>query len=178
MGGMVGLWGANSIVESIQYGSMTIDLSGTNTSTITSVDTSRAIVSFLGVTCDTSTANPVFTNAHVVLTNATTVTGTSYADAARTRTVAFAVIQFVPGVLRSRQAFAILIPASTTSVAATITAVTVGKALVIFGGQYVNAGDDQITAYLTLTNATTVTATNSNTVSGADEIRGTVMEFF
>jgi len=106
------------------------------------------------------------------------VTGTSFASAVNTRTVAFAVIQFVPGVLRSRQAFAITIPPSTTSVAATITAVTVGKALVIFGGQYVNAGDDQIPAYLTLTNATTVTATNSNTVSGADEIRGTVMEFF
>lgn len=175
--GLIAQWGASSMIRSVQYGTMTVTTSGTNTATITAVDTANSVVQFTGIICDTSTSNPVFTHGRVSLTNSTTVTGVSYPDAS-TRTIGFVVFEYAPGVLRSRQAVAITISPSAGSNTATITSVNTAKSVLVYGGVYINAGDDKLGANFTLTNATTVTATNGNTVSGSTEVYGTVVEFF
>jgi hypothetical protein len=70
MGGMVGLWGASSMVNSIQYGQIDLVSLTTNTATITSVNTANAMLVFLGES--SVDQNPAYIGAvRMTLTNAT-----------------------------------------------------------------------------------------------------------
>ena len=176
MGGTVSLWGGSSLVESVQYGTVSVANAGSGTATITSVDTTRSVVMFLGTSTNVSSVNPVFTHAYAQLTNATTVTATCVNTAA-TRTISFAVIQFRPGVARTVQTYVITIGVSAGSGTATITSVNTPKALIVHGGDQMNAGEDLCATWQTLTNATTVTANNGIALY-TSFIAGTVLEFF
>lgn len=62
-------------IKSVQRGVITLSMGvGSNTATITSVDTSKSMIFYLGVAGDATATNNI--EARVALTNATTVTAT------------------------------------------------------------------------------------------------------
>lgn len=70
---------AGSGIKSIQRGTIAVTLTsgiGTATATITSVNTSRSTIEFLGATVGSTLGLPI--GARVALTNATTVTADAY----------------------------------------------------------------------------------------------------
>ncbi len=175
MGGMVGLWGASSLIKSIQYGTTVATVAGTATATITAVDTANSVIQFLG-----SSSNSALNGGHWAgyckLTNATTVT-TTYQAVTDTRTLSFCVIEYLPGVIKSKQSVTIscLFVASNT---ATITSVNTAKTMISNGGisMYLGAMDEP--SRLTLTNATTVTMNRGGTSGYQTDHVGDVVEFF
>lgn len=176
---MVGLWGANSFIRSIQYGLVRVNAStATGTATITAINTANAALMYLGMSQDFVTDNANI-DAHVVLTNSTTVT------AARNATgpgnfldVSFVVVEFVPGIVRSLQSGTITMGGLQTSLTATITAVNAATAMVAYGHNLESTGDANASySRVTLTNSTTVTV---NRVSGTagNTLAYQVVEFF
>ena len=174
--GMVSLWGASSIVRSVQYGS--ISVVSTATATINAVNTANSVVMYLGMnTTDTSTATGRVQN-NLVLTNTTTVTANSE-DNVATKIMSFCVIEFEPGIVKSVQTanLQLTVTASTT---ATITAVNTAKTLLVWNNQRTTAGQNSDSyASETLTNSTTITLTAGSLLGGA-VIRNqyTVLEFY
>ena len=160
MGGMVSLWGASSLIESIQYG--TIALSGvqsSNTATITSVDLSRAIIIDLRQSNNWNAASqPAYTSNTLALTNSTTVTAFRNASGGIALTAAFAVVQVAPGVVKSIQSGRV---SGNGTVTVTITSVNTAKTFLLSLGLEGDSGgrDDAFYAYMSLTNSTTITFT-------------------
>ena len=160
MGGMVSLWGASSLIESIQYG--TIALSGvqlSNTATITSVDLSRAIIIDLRQSNNwNGGTHPAYTSNTLALTNSTTVTAFRNATGGIALTAAFAVVQVAPGVVRSVQSGRV---SGNGTVTVTITSVNTAKTFLLSLGLEGDSGgrDDAFYAYMSLTNSTTITFT-------------------
>jgi len=86
-----------SVINSIQYGTITIATNATSgTATITSVDTSKAALHFLGFsTSQNEASNQRRTFAYITLTNATTVTATrDNQGSTGTVTVSFCVVEY------------------------------------------------------------------------------------
>ena len=162
MGGMVSLWGASSLVASVQTGTIALNASPNVTATITAVNTANAVIVFGGFSVNNATANTSF-SVYVTLTNATTVTATTVGTG-NDRVVAFTVIEFMPGVIRSVQGGTITL-AGVASNTATITSVNTAKSYVAYLGMSTNVAEDQTLPRVVLTNATTVTATRA--VAGA-----------
>ena len=160
MGGMVSLWGASSLIESIQYG--TIALSGvqtSNTATITSVDLSRAIIIDLRQSNNwNGGTQPAYTSNTLALTNSTTVTAFRNATGGIALTAAFAVVQVAPGVVKSIQSGRV---SGNGTVTVTITGVNTAKTFLLSLGLEGDSGgrDDAFYAYMSLTNSTTITFT-------------------
>ena len=178
--GMVGRWGASSLIENIQYG--TVALSGvTNaTTTITSVDITRATVIHLGQSNNWSGGSGAqYSSAYVELTNATTVKAVRNTVGGIDCNVNFAVIQFCPGILRSVQTGSVTINSGLTNTA-TVTTVNTDKSLLIYLGLQSNAAVDGA-GYerLSLTNATTITGTRQDTTGGGiPTVTFALLEFF
>lgn len=170
-------WNQRSLVKSIQTGTVSLAAVTSNTATITAVVTGNCLVAFGGSSINTGGSSDTFT--YISLTNSTTVTAVR-SGGSGTVTAAFTIIEFVPGVIKSNQAGTIAL-ATVASNTATITAVNTSKATVINLG---NMTDDSVsgngqrwTVRLTLTNATTVTATHG---SANDNLTASyqVVEFF
>jgi len=94
---MDGGFGSNirsSVIKSIQYGTVTLpaDTSLTATATISSVDTSKAALIFLGHSSGITGGHE---QARIILTNATTVTATRVAGNSNQVIVSFCVVEFV-----------------------------------------------------------------------------------
>lgn len=156
--GMVGQWGASSLIKSIQYLSITIPSTGnTQTGTITSVDTAHSFIIFGGgFVSGSSDANQSKGRGRVALTNATTVTATLNTAPNANYIAKAVVVEMLPGVIKSIQAGTILGAAT-----ATVTEVNVAKAWLLFLG-FTTALTTGETAYAvgqTLTNGTTITQT-------------------
>lgn len=79
------------VTRSVQYGSVVLNGTTSNTATITSVDTSKSELGFLGFESDT---NDIKTSPRITLTNATTVTATRNAGAGSITSVHFVVTEF------------------------------------------------------------------------------------
>lgn len=175
MAGMVGLWGASSLVESVQYGTITVGTS--TTGAITSVDVSRSVVLILGIS--TSYSSPINQESavRVALTNATTVTATRY-DNSGTCIVSYVVMQFAPGVVKSIQQGTIVV--STTSNTGAVTEVNVAKSVLIFAGHETNTylADSDGYGRVTLTNGTTITATRGSASAGTVTAAYQLLEMF
>lgn len=160
MGGLVSLWGASSLIESIQYG--TIAISGvqtSNTATITSVDLSRAIIIDLRQSNNWSGGTATaYTSNTLALTNSTTVTAFRNASGGIAITPAFAVVQVAPGVVKSIQSGRV---SGSGTVTVTITGVNTAKTFLLSLGLEGDSGgrDDAFYAYMSLTNSTTITFT-------------------
>lgn len=87
------LTSAATVINSIQYGTVALTNGSTSaTATITSVDTSKAVLINLGYTVSEDTAKDAL--ARLSLTNSTTVTATRGASV-NTCTVGFCVVEFV-----------------------------------------------------------------------------------
>jgi len=174
-----------SFLQSVQCGTITINSGATSgTATITSVDTTRTALSNNGYTGNDSSGSAV-TDAWLTLTNATTVTATRSTNTSETYTsvVRFCALQFLSGLTKSIQIGTATIAANQTSGNATITSVNTAKAWPLWLGQSseCNSGgfsNDRGTAAITLSGATTVTATrntldaNFNCTVGFEIIEG------
>ncbi len=137
MGGMVGLWGASSIIDSVQYASATFGVSSASgTATIASVDMSRTLcVSANGVnyTNDDGTFGPGYTLARIKLTNATTVTAENFTSGSTYTNAAGAfIISFRPGVIKLIQRGTV--SGSAAALGISLTAVNRAKTIVLVGG--------------------------------------------
>lgn len=167
MSGMVGLWGAPSLIRSIQRGIISITSAASATATITAVVTDNCVIRLLGVnTGGASTYDLVPT---IALTNSTTVTATRYSTAANATTASFEVIEYAPGVIKSVQrgtgTFAGASPLNVT-----ITAVSdMTKTTVDFLGARFNTS-----SAFSLTVLPTVTLTSVTNVQGASTNPNTV----
>ena len=139
MGGMVSLWGAPSIIESIQAGSVFAGLGSsvsTATTTITSVDTSRSTLTLmagLNYTNSDGLDSPGQTWIKLVLTNATTVTGSTFTNGATYGSGSgFTVTQYRPGIIKNIQRGVASFSGGQGNV--TLTAVNQNKTVVNVGG--------------------------------------------
>ena len=156
--GMVGLWGASSLIESIQYG--VVSMSGaqaSNTATITSVDLSRSVLIDLRQSNNWSGGTqPAYTSNTLALTNSTTVTAARQAAGGIALTAGFCVVTFLPGVFRSIQSGVV---SGTGSPTVIITSVNTAKTMLFSLGLSGDSGgrDDYFYGYWQLTNATTLT---------------------
>lgn len=180
---MVGLWGASSLIESIQRGTVSVGASGaTNTATITAVDTTRSTVVWGNVSAPNVLANGVSaSSARLALTNGTTLTATQ--DSSGTgvdQTLAYQVIQFLPGVVRSIQRGTVNINAT-----ATITEVNTNKAFLSYLGFSTNNGSafngtdpGTYKGRIVLTNGTTVTEAIGTSAGQTVTTSFEVVEFF
>lgn len=180
--GMVSSWGASSMIESVQRGTLAVGSAGaTNTATITSVDTTRSIVVWGNVSAANVLTNGVFSsNARIALTNATTLTATQdTSGSGLDQTIAYQVIQFRQGVVRSVQRGTVNVSST-----ATITEVDTSKAFVSYLGFSTNNGSPfngtdpgTYKGRIVLTNSTTVTETIG--IGGASVTTSfEVVEFF
>lgn len=154
-------------IESIQYGSISITGTDfTNTATITSVDTTKAVVMFLGSFSAVDDANVVLLS--VVLTNATTVTARRRANTGgATSHCKFCVIEFSSGINSVQSGFTAIPEATSHDI--TVSAVVLAKTLIIYGG--VDAVDNTNILYvylpeLELINTTTLRLTKISTKYG------------
>lgn len=108
MGGMVSLWGASSLIASVQRGLVSIAAGATSgTATITAVSTNDTFLSYMfwedNGTTNTS-GDPSTVQCALALTNGTTLTATRFSAAdAFEKYVGYEVIQFRPGVIKSVQ---------------------------------------------------------------------------
>jgi 3-mercaptopyruvate sulfurtransferase SseA len=175
MGGMVSLWGQSSLIRSIQYGTTNTTAVST-TATITAVDTTNAYLFFLGCASNQAAVGGHWAGA-CVLTNSTTVTTSWDTATGDTRSLTFCVVEFQPGVVKSRQAFVVTC-VSASSATATITAVDTTKAQILFDGMTTYDGSQQQYGRVTLTNATTVTLNRVSTDGYTTRIYGYVIEYF
>ena len=161
---------ATSYIKSIQQVSITIGSGATsNTATITSVDTTKAWVIFLGETSTTvSSDNNRYDFCRVELTNATTVT--AYRDTSNTGSVtvnAF-IVEATSNLVTNIRAGTISLSGASTGTA-TISSVVTSRSAVFYLGMTTNAtGTTPATAIggVTLTNSTTVTANAATGVTG------------
>ena len=175
--GMVSLWGASSLLKSIQYGTITLTL-GPTTVTISDVNTANSVVLYLGLSTTDTTATTSRVQVSVSLTNATTVSAICE-DGVATKIIAFAVLEFAPGVVKSIQTGNLqLLAASSTTV--TVTEVNPAKAVMIWNNQRTNGATNDVSfGRFTYTNSTTLTLTAGGSTGGT-VIRAqyTLLEFF
>jgi uncharacterized protein YycO len=173
----VAQFGQRSMIRSIQRGVVSANNTfATGTVTITAVDLNNTVLSVSqdgdGVVgrWDTSTGTVVLTNATTI-----TVTRTGTVDSLRT---SYEVIEYWPGVIKSVQRGTITL-ASVGSNTATITTVNMNKSQ-MFDLRYSTtelASPQTITTRLTLTNATTVTASRA-VGTGTNVSSYQVVEFY
>lgn len=175
--GTVALWGASSLIQSVQQITFTINAATVNT-TITAVDTSRSIVSPQGAMSQLGSNNiAVGTVGGLKLTSSTNVQcrrslAQNYPDLA-----AATVLEFVPGVIRSIQNA--LIAQTSASTTATITAVNTAKTFLIVTPDLYSGPGYQSCPRVSLTNGTTLTAVvDTYSASYAPETYIQVVEFF
>lgn len=175
--GVVSLWGASSLIESIQYG--TVSLNNTSdTATITAVDVTRSVVFDLRQSNNWSGGTaPAYTSNTLTLTNSTTVTAARNATGGIAVVAAFVVVQFRPGVFRSVQYGLVSGNGSPTQ---TITEVNTAKSVLMMLGLQGDSGgrDDAFYARGVLTNGTTLTFTRGASAGSGNIIGWTVMELF
>lgn len=169
MAGVAALWGASSLLASVQRGTVAMtNTVTTNTATIAAVDTANSVLVWLGQNGTSASDNPDHAWCGLELTNATTVTATR-TTGGNTVTVSFEVYEFLPGVIKRVQRGATG-PLTTTPTTATITAVNPSKTFLLSLGRRQGGFTyrvDYSEASFALTNETTITITCVNAAATA-----------
>ncbi len=177
---------AAGIIESIQQIEFTIASGQTNgTDTISSVDTSKTAIFFsyqmFGGRRQTDITNSVDdTHIRVDLTDATTVTAVRNTGAAFAITVICTVVEYKSDAVDSIQQGTITMTTTNVSATDTISSVTTARSAVVYNGQSsINStiSFGQSALDLSLTNATTVTATRDVATSTTTIVNYVVIEF-
>ena len=158
----VAQFGRRSMIRSIQRGVLSIGNGSSSAAvTITAVDTNNTMLS-VSQDGDGAVNRWDASVAMVVLTDATTITATRTTTTGDVCRTSYQVLEFWPGVIKSVQRGTITL-AGAASNTATITTVNTSKSL-LFDLRYSTtelAVPHTITTRLTLTNATTVTASRA-----------------
>ena len=159
-GAMVARWGASSLIQSVQYGTINMNGVGSATATIAEVKTENSLIFHLMGDYDANSSY-IGCLTHVTLTNGTTVTGTTSNAFGAARAEGFCVIEFKPGVLKNVQRGTITFNAAMSGTA-TITEVNTSKTFLNETGWFPSTAgplDLKVGApRLALTNATTITS--------------------
>lgn len=177
--GMVGLWGASSLIKSIQRGTTTTSGATTGTVTVNQVDMNNSMLLYGGNAGTDTNVNLPEGKQRIDLTNSTTVTGSRNSTSGSATYCPFDLIEFRPGVIKSIQRGSVAITSTNTDV--TITAVDMSKSVCLFHGQSVNgvfvwtAAQGELQAALTSATNVRFTIYNAGTsATGSWE----VVEFF
>lgn len=186
MGGMVGLWGASSLIKSVQAATISIGVSASSgTATIAQVDTSSTLLlpngfSSGGADWVTNEVWPTFT-----LTNSTTITANKYTSSGtRFQNVLCTAVEFMPGIIKSIQYVQWTYVGTTSGDTQAITAVNQNKsAIVQYGTRIAVAASQTRYAYSRIFFSTssqlTVSAGTDPYGSGYDTVQSVaVVEFF
>jgi hypothetical protein len=161
---------AHGFLQSLQTGTVAIT-NGNATATASlspAVNVNNAWLIPMGYTSTEAAGALTDFNAFITLTNATTVTGTR-TGTTQLLTPRFALLEFVPGVVRSIQ-YGTVVLTTVASATATIAAVMAAKTIVTPLGFSTNAGTGGIAGSqcdldVVLTNPTTITVTGNNSVN-------------
>lgn len=178
MGGMVGLWGASSLIHSLQKVTLTLVAANSGTVSINAVDMSRSILVFANY-YTTYVGTNTSLNPRVSLTNSTTITAfdEGAATGGVTTTMKITVIEFAPGVIRSVQRGTTTL-LGVTSNSTTITSVNTTKAFLNFLGWSTNADDQRYEGIVELAGATSVQVTNQLATGATNTFSWEVLEYF
>ncbi len=176
----LGQWTLPGMVAVVQRGTIAITGATSNTATITSVDPSNSQLRLLGVSLSVTTLTPDKFHARLAFTNATTITASVITSpAGETVSIAFEVLTYVPGVIKSVQRTTIAILAGTTSNTATINPVNTLRSVVDNLGNTSSSNTADTVCRVALTNATTVTGTCVDPADGSTQTLGVqVIEWF
>jgi hypothetical protein len=129
---MVGLWGAASLIASVQSGYTSGAAEGSYTATISPVVPENCVLLHQGFN-QSGNPQPSYWSSSLALTNATTVTVVRQSAGGSNLGIAWTVLEFVPGIVRSVQAGVVALPAVTTG-NSTITQVDPLKSALFFCG--------------------------------------------
>ncbi len=169
----VAQWTQPGGVKLVQRGVIAITGATSNTATITAVVLNNSRLRLVGFNCsETSTVAQALVR--LTFTNSTTITASVVTDPAPdTTSISYEVTEYWPGVIKSVQRGTIA-----TNGTATITPVNILKSEVDWLGTTDGAAEISFrrSAYLTLTNATTVTAFPG--ISNAQTTGYQVVEFY
>lgn len=171
-------WAVNKVI----YGTVTSSAGTQADATIANVDTARAAVFYLGQTTDRTSYNVIRDSVILQLLNSTTVRANrGNFTAGDNITVGFCVVEFATdGIIQSIQTAEVQVAASATSGTATISSVTTGNCLTVYGGWWqtvLGTNDTRCFPRGELTNSTTLTCYINTAYSGQTNIRLTVIEF-
>lgn len=168
-----------AMVSSVQYGTINVNVATSNTASISSVNTSRSAVFYLGFeSASTGTGNNAYVGG-VKLTNSTTVTADVSVITTTTDIFGFVVVEFNSSVIQSVQQFQTggAWGASAT-MDQTISAVTVANTMIAWGGSTLaTSNTSNGIARAELTSTTNVRLTRGGTGSITATIYYTVIEF-
>lgn len=164
MGGLVSMWGAKSLVQSVQRGSTTVasGSAGTNTA-ITQVDLANSLIVWTGVTFGSNNIAWASATGYLRLTSNVQVTVNRTGSAGAGSLVTYwEVIEFVPGVIKQVQRSTVTSGGTTA-----ITAVNTAKSQVFYLGWScadVSVGANQVveTPRISLDSATSVSCADGN----------------
>lgn len=157
----------SSYITSIQQVAVTIGSGATSaTATISSVDTTKTALFYGGFDTASTGTNPALTLCRIELTNATTVT--AFRNTTDTTAIIswVTVVQFSALAVNSVQYGTIAMGTTDATLTATITSVNTASAAVMYLGNIcakTTSGSGETRPSVTLTNATTVTATRGVT---------------
>lgn len=169
----------SAAITSVQYGNISFStVQTTKTATISSVNTSYAVVLYLGVASANtgSTTSSIYTG--LQLTNSTTVTATRNSAGGFADTVGYCVVEFASALIQSVQAGTMTSTSSATTMTATITSITTANTVLLYDGATTASNNDRNSMfYLTLTNSTTVTATRVQTGTSTRTVYFFALEF-
>ena len=182
MGGMVSLWGASSLIKSIQRGTMSGAYPTDATATITAVITENTVLVWNAVQQTNVNNNFAVAIGSMELTNSTTVTGKQSVSGGATMSFSYEVIEFMPGVIKSKQTGTVAVGGA-ASATATVTAVDMAKAQLMFHGYRMSTSAGPTTdayALNTRLTATTTVTSARNVADGANPITAyfQLVEFF
>lgn len=168
-----------STISRIQYGTVNVAAStAAGTATITSVDTSRSVVFWLGQTNTTSASSLSTVISRIDLTNATTVSATRASVSTAVLTVGFCVVEFATGIVNSVQQRSITLTGSATTATDTISSVNTGRTLLIFNSASSSSSAVNNWFYhMQLTGSTSVLLTRTGTLTTSRTVNYTVLEF-
>ena len=177
MGGMVSLWGASGIVESVQQGTVTMSSASSGTATITAVDMSRSLLFSQLISTAYSSAVPAISLSRLDFTNATTITATR-TSAASSVYASFVVVQFMPGVIKQIQRATVTINNGVASVDTTLVETNLNKSIATstFLANNTTADSNVFTRSL-LTTSTNLRSTRETTAD-INGVAYQVAEFF
>lgn len=180
--GMVSLWGASSLIRSVQTGTLSVGNGNTsNTATITAVAVEHSVLLYGSSTPALVGSDQRNAWAKLAITNATTLTGTIITDAGYATAIQYTVVEFMPGVVKSIQNSAITLSGG-GSASVSITAVNTGKSWLCQNGittdTYTPADPGNYQIRLTFASASSVTATRGVAGAGNFVVNFQVVEFF
>jgi len=156
----------SSLVSSVQYGTVSISATTTNTATISSVDTSRSAVFYLGFTGERIGT--------VVLTNSTTVTGT-YGNNG-TGVLSFVVVEFQSAAITSIQQKNQAFVSSSSTDTLTITSVDTSRTMLAYGGTHFSSSFTDLYA-AEITSSTAISLYRGGTGTSTRTIALTAIQF-